>query len=581
MATSDALWLSKICNGDPFWQQDDDHFRSLLRGLDIDATPVASPRPTLHVQGELMSESDTVAVGDVEDREDFKSKVSDLLLRARTSIHLMLDEALLEAAASGNIEATSSGLNAVPFATRLMSRIEAHILSEIPSPNRLNSSHSESRNTNSQSIGKRSQGYNIESEAEDTDASWAGSEVALEKYSQLIENRLEDCLFASLLLPNLTRRQRQTLRAQTHMKRLNHVSFGKGKCRCLFISRHTIASSTRRPRTGSYFVDPAYPGVCNLTSIAPMMVRESDNRPHYVIDWSYGEYNLTSSTKFRHILENNRLAQPAAESWPALTFQKASDVAEICSVLHDCPIENERRRNVLHRCLKICVWPDQMEPNSRDLQSLNLAQYPLQLHLAGSSINTSTLSEMSDIDARSIADANLRSSIQPDSELRNRKRQRRIPREESGYRCRHPTCNKSFDLSGNRRKHEASHDLHKRRHICEQCGKRFMYPKDLRRHLSIHDRAGSVSDFSEDSLNTVESRSQFEFQVQDLYPTPSTAEHLSPTASTDYALWSLDDSMTPVSTQMLTPCGAWRDPFWVSLRGPKSGLIRTNQMSSF
>ncbi|KAF2159387.1 hypothetical protein M409DRAFT_60853 [Zasmidium cellare ATCC 36951] len=64
-------------------------------------------------------------------------------------------------------------------------------------------------------------------------------------------------------------------------------------------------------------------------------------------------------------------------------------------------------------------------------------------------------------------------------------RKRRLPYSLSGYQCSHPSCTKTFDHAGDCRKHEKIHE--DRSHICEICGKTFLYPKDVRRHCqNVH-----------------------------------------------------------------------------------------------
>ena len=72
----------------------------------------------------------------------------------------------------------------------------------------------------------------------------------------------------------------------------------------------------------------------------------------------------------------------------------------------------------------------------------------------------------------------------------NSKRGKRVL---GGYPCTHHGCLKVFDvpsqLRHHRRPHTAKEDY---RHSCH-CGERFLYPKDLRRHVTnVHKEAGSV-----------------------------------------------------------------------------------------
>ena len=68
----------------------------------------------------------------------------------------------------------------------------------------------------------------------------------------------------------------------------------------------------------------------------------------------------------------------------------------------------------------------------------------------------------------------------------SRKRQRQS-RCEGQFVCTHGTCFEVFDRQCDLTHHERSHlPYEKRPYLCDQCEKRFLYPKDLRRHEQTH-----------------------------------------------------------------------------------------------
>lgn len=79
-----------------------------------------------------------------------------------------------------------------------------------------------------------------------------------------------------------------------------------------------------------------------------------------------------------------------------------------------------------------------------------------------------------------------RSSASMQSDFSNNKK-RRLPRNENGYSCDFPGCEKSYhrkcDLSHHQRCHRPKDTLP---YPCERCGDRFPFPKDLRRHEETH-----------------------------------------------------------------------------------------------
>lgn len=65
------------------------------------------------------------------------------------------------------------------------------------------------------------------------------------------------------------------------------------------------------------------------------------------------------------------------------------------------------------------------------------------------------------------------------------KKRKRVPKISGGFGCSFVGCDRVFDRDGDRRKHEKNHTA-ERPHICEKCGKGFLFPKDLRRHMIVH-----------------------------------------------------------------------------------------------
>lgn len=84
---------------------------------------------------------------------------------------------------------------------------------------------------------------------------------------------------------------------------------------------------------------------------------------------------------------------------------------------------------------------------------------------------------------------NVLQSIQPFVSRPSVKR-RRLERVENGFRCDSPGCSKIFDRASERTKHAQVHQTaYTNRYQCPSCGKGFRYPKDVRRHYKIHDKA--------------------------------------------------------------------------------------------
>lgn len=77
-----------------------------------------------------------------------------------------------------------------------------------------------------------------------------------------------------------------------------------------------------------------------------------------------------------------------------------------------------------------------------------------------------------------------RSPLHSDYSSTSRKR-KRVPKISGGYSCTLQGCDRIFDRDGDRRKHEKNH-AGDRPHVCHKCGKGFLFPKDLRRHMIVH-----------------------------------------------------------------------------------------------
>ena len=65
------------------------------------------------------------------------------------------------------------------------------------------------------------------------------------------------------------------------------------------------------------------------------------------------------------------------------------------------------------------------------------------------------------------------------------KKRKRMPKIVGGFACSFTTCDKVFNRDGDRRKHEKNHSG-ERKYVCERCGRGFLFPKDLKRHVATH-----------------------------------------------------------------------------------------------
>lgn len=83
-------------------------------------------------------------------------------------------------------------------------------------------------------------------------------------------------------------------------------------------------------------------------------------------------------------------------------------------------------------------------------------------------------------------------SDQEESETSTTRKRRRVPKILGGYVCSFEDCRRAFDREGDRRKHEKNHGG-KRPHVCSFCGKGFLFPKDLRRHVKgVHEGGNGI-----------------------------------------------------------------------------------------
>lgn len=83
-------------------------------------------------------------------------------------------------------------------------------------------------------------------------------------------------------------------------------------------------------------------------------------------------------------------------------------------------------------------------------------------------------------------------SDQEESETSTTRKRRRVPKILGGYVCSFEDCRRAFDREGDRRKHEKNHGG-KRPHVCSFCGKGFLFPKDLRRHIKgVHEGGNGI-----------------------------------------------------------------------------------------
>lgn len=83
-------------------------------------------------------------------------------------------------------------------------------------------------------------------------------------------------------------------------------------------------------------------------------------------------------------------------------------------------------------------------------------------------------------------------------------KRRRQSRCDGAFVCHHDGCCERFDRQCDLTQHERSHLPHEQRpYGCESCGKRFLYPKDLRRHDDIHRNVAGVYDNPDDDCRDV------------------------------------------------------------------------------
>lgn len=471
MATSDENYWNHFLVGtidpsllclpedEPFANLDDETFNSLLRDFDPNATPIASPKLISEPQDEPLPASEP------------------LLLTPESVSYLAKETSNRSTPSQQSAEDVSPGRTATE--PGVSKRGKKRVRSTAP-----------------------------KSEEDNSEASWTEADSGLERYSVAIENRLKDLPFHSLLLPSLSNRERRVLRAQAHMKRLNHVSFGRGKSRCLLLSEYVIIAGKRRPRTGSYFIGGEYDPVCELTNISPLVFRDPLSQEKYFITKSWSYEGIIDATDFRRILQVNGLPSPVSQSHPPATFKSPNEVGEICAAPHRRTIGSEGVTQSYDKVLVSFFPPSRAGFSKMTSPAINNSEDSAdetrpQLHLGPPVADPD--SEVSDSGSLFAPPASSSASVASDVDQPGRKRQKRMPRNEGGYPCRYTDCMKKFDRAGERRKHEASHEPDSRRHGCQECGRRFMYPKDLRRHFEMHGHPRSLSVKSSSSERHAES----------------------------------------------------------------------------
>lgn len=94
-----------------------------------------------------------------------------------------------------------------------------------------------------------------------------------------------------------------------------------------------------------------------------------------------------------------------------------------------------------------------------------------------------SLASLREITCGHTSPALLTSQSCPSRTYEKKTRLKRHPLIANGYHCQYPDCEKKFNRAGDCRKHETVHDS-VRPHRCLVCDRTFMYPKDLRRHVS-------------------------------------------------------------------------------------------------
>lgn len=71
------------------------------------------------------------------------------------------------------------------------------------------------------------------------------------------------------------------------------------------------------------------------------------------------------------------------------------------------------------------------------------------------------------------------------------KKRKRMPKIVGGFACSFASCDIVFNRDGDRRKHEKNHSG-QRKYVCERCGRGFLFPKDLKRHVATHAAPSSL-----------------------------------------------------------------------------------------
>jgi hypothetical protein len=81
------------------------------------------------------------------------------------------------------------------------------------------------------------------------------------------------------------------------------------------------------------------------------------------------------------------------------------------------------------------------------------------------------------------------SGVSAHSRASSRSKKRRLAREFGAFVCTEPGCFEVFDRQCDLTHHERIHcNYEERPHACSMCDKRFLYPKDLRRHERVHQK---------------------------------------------------------------------------------------------
>lgn len=100
-------------------------------------------------------------------------------------------------------------------------------------------------------------------------------------------------------------------------------------------------------------------------------------------------------------------------------------------------------------------------------------------------LNESSLEHTAELDNDSASE--YLNGFDTDAASEPQKKRRRLAAEKGGFRCEFPGCGKAYNRQSELSKHQRYHQPESERpYQCDTCGKRFLYPKDVRKHQSVH-----------------------------------------------------------------------------------------------